>query len=47
VFITQEGEKISGTYEIRLRGEDILSIPKSVADIMVASNIGKILEEGM
>jgi len=43
IFITQEGEEISGTYEISLRGEDILSIPKSVAEIMIAENMGKIL----
>jgi len=43
IFITQEGEEISGTYEISLRGEDILSIPKSVAEIMIADNMGKIL----
>jgi len=47
ISITQGVEEISGTYEIKLRGEDILSIPKSVADIMVASNIGKILKGGM
>jgi DNA-binding Lrp family transcriptional regulator len=43
IFITQEGEEISGTYEIRLRGEDILSIPEGVASPMEQSDYGKIL----
>jgi len=43
IFITQEGEEISGTYEIKLRGEDILSVPNSVAETMTAGNMGKIL----
>jgi len=47
IFITHEEDGISGTYEIRLKGEDILSLPKAVAETMVADGVGKILEGGM
>ena len=46
VFITHEEDGISGTYEIKLRREDILSIPKSVAEIMGLENSGKIMDGG-
>ena len=45
IFITQEGEEISGTYEINLRKEDNLSIPQLVASHMERDNLGKVLSE--
>ena len=46
VFITHEEDEVSGTYEIKLRREDILSIPKSVAETMLMNDRGKILQGG-
>jgi len=46
VFITHEEDEISGTYEIKLRGEDILSLPETVAETMVADDVGKIIDGG-
>ena len=45
ILITQEGEGISGTYEINLRKEDNLSIPQLVAGQMERDNLGKVLSE--
>ncbi|MGC8618678.1 MAG: hypothetical protein ACP5UZ_08110, partial [Thermoplasmata archaeon] len=46
IGIIQEGSGIEGTYELDLRTEEILTVPKSVAMSLKDADLGKIIDGG-